>query len=110
MKKIYIAHPLRGGGRDIAKIHKNEESIRDIMFRLAAEEPDMLLFSPIHAFGYLDPLGPEEWVLKQCLEMVEVCDELWVYGDWQNSVGCRMEIERAHAMDKPIFFKEPLSK
>ena len=106
MKKIYIAHPLRGGGTDVAKIHANEESIRSIMCGLAAEEPDMLLFSPIHAFGYLDPLGPHEWVMKQCLEMVELCDELWVYGDWRSSEGCRMEIDRAGELGKPVYFPE----
>ena len=106
MKKIYVAHPMRGGGRDIEKIHKNEEAIRDIMIELSASEPDLFLFSPIHAFGYLDPLGPQDWVLRQCLEMVEVCDELWVYGDWQSSVGCRMEIERARELGKPVTFKE----
>ena len=106
MKKIYIAHPLRGDGHDTKRIHANEERIRDIMRRLAAEEPNLLLFSPIHAFGYLDPMGPQEWVMKQCLEMVEVCDELWVYGDWQGSIGCRMEIERARALGKPVVFKD----
>lgn len=105
MKRIYIAHPLRGGGHDIDEIHENEESIKNIMCNLAAEEPDMLLFSPIHAFGYLDPLGPQDWVLKQCLEMVEVCDELWVFGDWKNSVGCKMEIEHAERLGKPVIFK-----
>ena len=107
MKRIYIAHPLRGGGRDPNEIEANVARVTEIMRSLAAEAPDMLLFSPIHAFGYLDPLWPQDWVLRQCLEMVSLCDELWVYGPWHKSEGCRMEVERARAQGKPVLFKEP---
>lgn len=106
MKRIYIAHPLRGGGVDPVEIEANVDRVTQIMRSLAAEEPDALLFSPLHAFGYLDPLGPQDWVLRQCLEMVAICDELWVYGPWQKSVGCKREVERARAMGKPVIFKE----
>ena len=107
MKKVYVAHPLRGGELDLEKAERNIARADGILRELAASEPDLLLFSPIHAFGYLDPLGPHEWVMKQCLEMVELCDELWAFGDWESSEGCRAEVARARELGKPIFPPAP---
>ena len=104
MKRVYVAHPLRGGRADMDVVMANIARVSEIMRKLAAEEPDMLFFSPVHAFSFMDPLGPEEWVMKQCLEMLALCDELWVYGPWHESKGCKMEIKRAMLLKKPIVY------
>lgn len=109
MKRVYVAHPLRGGRADMDVVMANIARVSEIMRKLAAEEPDMLFFSPVHAFSFMDPLGPEEWVMKQCLEMLALCDELWVYGPWRESKGCKMEIKRAMSLKKPIVYKEKTS-
>lgn len=110
MRRIYIAHPLRGGTRDPDTVRANEESITEIMLTLTEFDPDLFLFSPIHAFGYLDPLGPQGWVLSQCLEMVAVCDELWAFGDWRGSEGCRLEVARALELGKTVRFPKDVSE
>lgn len=108
MKRVYVAHPLRGGRADMDIVMANIARVSEIMRKLAAEEPEVLFFSPVHAFGFMDPLGPEEWVMKQCLEMLALCDELWVYGPWRESKGCNMEIKRAIFLKKPIVYKEKI--
>ena len=98
MKKIYIAHPLRGGPRDIDSIYENYLKADALMLMLTRkhENEEILFLSPIHAFSFASPLGRQEWVLGQCRALLELADELWVFGDWQGSEDCRMEIEHAH--------------
>lgn len=40
MKKVYIAHPLRGGTRDVRVIAQNVEAISGICQALAEIEPE----------------------------------------------------------------------
>lgn len=34
--------------------------------------------------------------------MLSKCDECWVFGDWENSEGCRTEIEYCRAHNIPL--------
>ena len=34
--------------------------------------------------------------------MTRIEDELWVYGDWENSYGCTLEVKRAKSLNIPI--------
>lgn len=106
MKKVYIAHPLRGGTLDIAVAGRNISSVTEICRRLAAECPDTLLLSPIHAFDFVGIFEPQDWVLSQCRALLELADEVWVYGNWQASEGCRMEVERARELGITIVFED----
>lgn len=106
MRKVYIAHPLRGERLDIAVIERNVARVTEICRRAAEEHPNVLLLSPIHAFDFVSPLGPQEWVMRQCLALLDIADELWVFGDWERSEGCRMEVERARETGKLIVFED----
>ena len=108
MKRVYIVHPLRGGTRDAEIIHENYLKADVLMLVLSKEHEneEILFLSPIHAFSFASPLGPQEWVLAQCRGLLELADELWVFGDWQRSEGCRMEIEHARRLGVTILFKD----
>lgn len=109
MKKVYIAHPLRGGTRDIGSIYKNYLKADALMLTLGREHEseEILFLSPIHAFSFTSPLvGPQEWVLGQCRGLLELADEVWVFGDWQESEGCRMEVEHARKLGITVVFEE----
>ena len=106
MKKVYIAHPLRGAEQtEMDVIAGNIAHVDDVCRKIAEERPDVLILSPIHAFCFVSPLGPQDWVLDQCRHLLNVADEVWVYGDHRNSEGCRMEIEHAQSLGIPVFDK-----
>lgn len=102
MKSAYICHPLRGRTGSPEEIKSNLERIDEIAKNLAAIYPDVLLLSPLHAFSFYDPRGPQEQVLGQCVAMLERADELWVFGEWWESRGCLMEIRHAYSLGKTI--------
>lgn len=108
MKKVYVAHPLRGDTRDIQTIFGNISKVDDLLRQLAAKhENDGILFlSPIHAFAFISALGPDEWVLGQCRELLSLADEIWVFGDWEHSEGCRMEVEHAKKLGITVVFED----
>lgn len=83
MRKVYIAHPLRGANRE-----KNVEEVTKICKKVVELFPDVIPVSPIHMFSYLDN---ESKVLRFCLETVKECEALWLFGDWEKSTGCGYE-------------------
>lgn len=59
-----------------------------------------MIFSPLHAFGFVDPNGPQDQVLDMCVDMVKRCDEVWVYGEAdavRKSKGVQLEVATAEA-------------
>ena len=106
MKKVYIAHPLRGERLDIAEVERNISRVTELCRHVAEERSDVLILSPIHAFDFVSPLGPQDWVMRQCLALLDVADELWVFGDWERSEGCRMEVAHARGTGKLILFED----
>lgn len=77
-RSAYICHPLRGKSGSPEEIRSNLERIDEICKDLAEDYPDVLVLSPLHAFGFYDPRGCQEQVLGQCVALLEKCDELWV--------------------------------
>jgi hypothetical protein len=43
--------------------------------------------------------------IKNNTHLMQFADELWVYGDWQNSKGCLAEIELAKTLNLTIKYK-----
>lgn len=107
MKKVYIAHPLRGKMGDVSTIYENYLRADALMLALSGEreKEDILFLSPVHAFSFVSPLGPQDWVLAQCRRMLELADELWVFGNWRESKGCQMEIEHARKIGVTVIFQ-----
>lgn len=95
MKKIYVAHPFRGK-------KENFDTISNICNRLT--NMGYMPISPVHAFRFLDDQKEHErkTALKCCRELLPMCDEVWFFGDWENSVGCRMEFRVAQEHLVPV--------
>ena len=88
MRRVYIAHPLRGERLDIAEVERNISRVTELCRHAAEAHPDVLILSPIHAFDFVSPLGSQDWVMRQCLALLDLADELWVFGDWERSEDC----------------------
>ncbi|WP_455611415.1 DUF4406 domain-containing protein [Cloacibacillus porcorum] len=104
-KTVYIAHPLIGGARTP---QQNFIEAGNIARLIAFAEPDVLVLSPIHAFSFL-PYEDSRSDLRGrelCMDLIRHADELRVFGDWESSEGCRMEIEIARHMGIPVQFSE----
>jgi hypothetical protein len=110
MKKVYISHPLRGKTDrkhpDFKAVFDNKKTVYRICRAIAVKYPDILPLSPINAFSFFRVLSEDEKALEMCLKLLELADELWVFGDWENSEGCRMEIGRARELRIPVYFYE----
>ena len=102
VRRVYVAHPLRG---DVAA---NTRRVTELCRRYM-RDPEILPLSPIHAFGFCDPQGPQEVPFRLCRQLLSVCDELWLHGDWRSSEGCRMEREHALALGIPVLEVEVVS-
>ena len=83
---VYISHPY--GGKE-----ENLKDIERIVKKLVKTFPNYLFVSPVHAFGFEYDFVPYKAGLSQCLWLLTKCDEMWVFGDYQNSTGCKNEIE-----------------
>lgn len=106
MKKIYVAHPLRGADGLPETIAANRAAADELLRNLVAiyEGREVLFFSPIHVFSYFPADGDQAEVLERCGELLLLCDELWVFGEWKASQGCRYEVALAEECEMPIRF------
>ena len=94
MKTVYVAHPFRGD--EIG----NAGKVARICRELHKDYPDYLFVSPIHAFSWFRE--DHEGALEHCLRMLAKCDELWLFGDWENSAGCVTERNEAMRLGIPV--------
>lgn len=105
MNRIYISHPLRGNASGVElllAVKENRKKVSQICMNILCEHNDVLILSPIHAFSFF-PIGEAQApVFAQCKVMLELADELWVYGDWQSSEGCQTEIRYAEILKIPV--------
>lgn len=83
---VYISHPY-GGKRE------NRRAVANLFRKLQEKYPNTLFLSPIHAFAPIYHTVPYEDGLNRCLWLLDQCTEMWVFGDYKNSVGCKAEIE-----------------
>lgn len=96
---VYISHPYSG-------IQANKDKITAIVKELQSEHPDWLIVSPVHAFSVFYKDVDYYKGLNMCLWLLERCDEMYVYGNWRNSIGCNAEIEYCKQRGIPYFVKE----
>lgn len=95
LKTVYIAHPLRGN------VEQNKEKVTSICKEIA-EQGEVVPLSPIHAFGFMSADGDQTQALQYCINLLSKVDELWVFGKWQWSEGCQMEVDYALKSNIPI--------
>ena len=88
--RIYISHPF--GGKQ-----ENKEHIETIIKQLIYENPQHTYISPVHAFGFLYNEVDYQSGLNWCLDLLDMCDEMLVFGDYNESKGCVAEIK--HCLD-----------
>lgn len=97
---VYISHPYHGN-------ESNKDKIESIVKRLQANHPNWLIVSPVHAFSVFYKDIEYNKGLNMCLWLLEKCDEMYVYGDWRNSIGCNAEIEYCKERLIPYTIKQP---
>lgn len=100
-KMVYICHPLTSFG----DVRENQKRVQQICSSLVMEQAPVVPISPIHAFSFFDTTGSQEIVMGYCLQLLNACHEIWVYGDWQKSSGCREEVAFAQSKGIPIRFQ-----
>jgi len=95
MKRVYIIHPFQGKEENRKKIDRICRAVANMGF---------LPVSPVHAFGFLRDEVPEErkLALKLCQELIKGCDQVWVFGDWEKSEGCKIELRAAEETGVPV--------
>ena len=85
---VYISHKF--GGKE-----ENKLEVERILRQLVEKYPRNTFVSPIHCFGYMYDFVDYESGMQMCLDLLDACDYMIVYGDWENSKGCKREIRYA---------------
>lgn len=104
-KLIYIAHPFQGKPENVEKVGK-------IVLELIKLYPNYTFFSPLHATGFYYFEKSYEEGMKDCLELLSRCDELWLCAGWEDSRGCNIEYDWCKENGKPttlVNFKIPVT-
>lgn len=104
MKTIYIAHPISGN------VPGNLAKIIAIIRTINLTMPDVVPMAPY----YTDILALNDAVpaerkrgIANDTHIIKTCiDELWVYGDYENSIGCMAEIALCQELHIPVHFKQ----
>lgn len=95
MKRVFISHPYKDNPKE------NKKRV-DTICRELAEKDDILPISPIHLFSFMKDDSNREEILQVCFRLIDICDEVWIYGD---SEGCRKEREYALSRGKKVLTK-----
>lgn len=96
---VYVAHPY--GGKE-----ENKAAVEAIMRKLTTIYPDYLFVSGVTSFGYCYADIEYQSRLDRCLWLLNQCDEMWVFGDYQSSRGCTQKIKFCQQHRIPVGFKE----
>ena len=88
MKLIYLAHPYGG------KIENELKSIT-AEYQLIEQHPSDHIFNAVRYFKTYERVLSEPEIMDMCLDMLGRCDELWLSPGWQDSPGCKAELEHA---------------
>lgn len=93
MKRVYICHEF-GGKQESA------DRVAAIIREFIKWYPDICFMSPIHAFGFYYHDTEYLHGIDYCLTLLEVCEEMWVFGEHSKSRGC--QIEKAYCKEHNI--------
>lgn len=102
-KPVYICHPFR---------EANMSNVEAVCRQILGDRPGILPISPIHAMGFVDESirpSDREAALECDMDLLRMVaamgGELWAYGDYTMSNGCKAEIQLARDMGMPVELK-----
>lgn len=98
-KVVYISHPFQN------KPH-NVVMIEEVVKALTLKNPNNLYICPVLAFGFMYEDVDYETGLNMSMAMLKFCDEMQVYGKYENSIGCNREIAYCESHDIPFSINE----
>ena len=94
MKRVFISHPFSSDPEG------NRVRVDIICHDLAKQ--GILPISPLHLFSFMENDDNREEILQVCFRLIDICDEVWIYGD---SEGCEKEREYAISRGKKVIKK-----
>ena len=104
-KYIYLSHPYGG---DPQNLEKCTRLLKELQLKHIKE--GFVFISPLHTFGSLYEDMDYEDGLKLCLDLLDLCDEMFVAPGWEHSVGCNREIEYCKEHEIPSSYLENVLK
>lgn len=100
MKIIYVAGPYRGNTP--WEISRNIERAREASAHLWSA--GFAVFCPHANSMFLDGVVDDKKFLEGGLEILKLCDALFVQGEYSMSEGTQIEIKLAKELNIPVFF------
>ncbi len=94
MKRVFISHPFSSDPEG------NRVRVDIICHDLVKQ--GILPISPLHLFSFMENDDNREEILQVCFRLIDICDEVWIYGD---SEGCEKEREYALSRGKKVLNK-----
>ena len=89
---VYVATPLRGQYPNCEdEISLNYERADVILRTIARNYAQVVPLSPLHAFRFMSASGSQDRAMDLCGDLLSLCHELWLFGDWKKSEGCSEE-------------------
>lgn len=100
MKKVYVSHPFTGD---------EAENILDAQATCAVlkqEHPDWCLVNPLDAFCWADRANlTYDGILEMCIDLMLMCDAVYMCRGWGDSKGCRAEQDRAQLQGMEVLYE-----
>ena len=96
--QIYISHPYGGKANNLAHLDK-------IMNKLILQYSESHVFiSPIHNYSFMTYSNNEYGKqLACCIDLLDKCDFMLIFGEWKDSTGCLAEIDYCKRNKKNYF-------
>ena len=94
-KLVYICHQY--GGED-----ENKKRVTNLVKNLVQAYPNYCFLSPIHATGFFYHDISYERGMEHCLTLLDLCDEMWLFGNKSMSKGCMIEKDYCERYKIPV--------
>lgn len=102
---LYVSHPY-GGNQD------NLESASKLVLMLCKNEKihrDFCIVSPVHNYGFMYNEYTHMDGMQFCLDLLAKSDIMVVFGNYEASKGCTMEIEYCKENNIPYLIIKPIN-
>lgn len=98
--RIYLAHPYTGDEE------KNRERALRAEELLRKATPQTAFYNPVGRMSDSKQFATMSYagIMAHCLGELTRCDGVVFYGDWKESVGCRIEAQVAQRLSLPRWY------